>query len=190
MDKIYITANSLLTASYEMALNIYESGYRPDFIVGVWRGGTPIGIAVQEILCCLGVETDHIAIRTSSYIGIGERNKEVSVHGLGYIVQRIQPHQSVLIIDDVYDTGLSIQQIILDLHKRCGTAVPDIKVATPYFKPLNNKTTSKPDYFLYETDKWLVFPHEIMGLSIDEACNNKIELQPLRTRLLELMPKK
>ena len=190
MDKTYITADSLLTASYELALNIYESGYRPDFIVGVWRGGTPIGIAVQEILRYLGVETDHIAIRTSSYIGIGERSKEVSVHGLGYIVDRIKPHQSLLIIDDVYDTGLSIQQIIHDMHKRCGDAVPDIKVATPYFKPSNNKTSSKPDYFLYETEKWLVFPHEMMGLGLNEACENKTELAPLKGRITKLMQSK
>lgn len=187
IEKIYITADSLLTSSYEMALNIYESNYRPDFIVGVWRGGTPIGIAVQEILRYLGVETDHIAIRTSSYTGIGERSKEVSVHGLGYIVERIQPDQSLLIVDDVYDTGLSIQQIIIDLHKRCGNNVPDIKVATPYYKPSNNQTTSKPDFFLYETEKWLVFPHEMMGLDLDEACSNKIELAPLRERLTRLM---
>ncbi len=190
MDKTYISADSLLTASYEMALDIFESGYRPDFIVGVWRGGTPIGIAVQEILRYLGVETDHIAIRTSSYTGIGERSKQVSVHGLGYIIDRIKPHQSLLIVDDVYDTGLSIQQTICDLHERCGDAAPDIKVATPYFKPSNNKTTSKPDYYLYETSDWLVFPHEMMGLSLNEICDNKVELRSLKDRLSGLVNSK
>ena len=36
-----------------------------DFIVGLWRGGSPVGIGVQDCLEYLGVETDHIAIRTS-----------------------------------------------------------------------------------------------------------------------------
>jgi hypoxanthine phosphoribosyltransferase len=48
---------------------------RPSFIVGVWRGGTPVGIAVQEILDYLGVQTDHISIRTSAYYGINKRKK-------------------------------------------------------------------------------------------------------------------
>ena len=48
-----------------------------------------------------------------------------------------------------------------------------IKVATPFFKPQNNKTDKIPDYYLHETDKWLVFPHELQGLSMDEIKANK-----------------
>lgn len=66
MEKRYIQAQQLLEDSYRLAWNIFESGYRPNYIVGVWRGGAPIGIAVQEFLDVLGVESDHIAIRTSS----------------------------------------------------------------------------------------------------------------------------
>ena len=85
----------------------------------VWRGGAPIGIAVQEFLDVLGVESDHIAIRTSSYTGIGERSKKVKVHGLSYIIRQLESEDSLLIVDDVHDTGLSIQQAIDDLKKAC-----------------------------------------------------------------------
>ena len=54
---------------------MYESGFRPNYIVGVWRGGAPIGIAVQELLDVLGVKSDHIAIRTSSYESMGKQGK-------------------------------------------------------------------------------------------------------------------
>jgi hypothetical protein len=81
MKKTYISAQQLLEDSFNLGLQIYESGFRPDYIVGVWRGGAPVGIAVQELLHVLGVEADHIAIRTSSYLGIGERAKKVQVHG-------------------------------------------------------------------------------------------------------------
>ncbi len=183
MKKTYISAGQLLTDSYALALLIHESGYRPDIIAGVWRGGAPIGIAVQELLHYLGVNSDHIAIRSASYTGIGERNREVSVYGLEYIVERIQPGQSLLIVDDVYDTGLSIQKIILELLDRCGSNITDIKVATPYFKPGNNRTDSIPDFYLYESDDWLVFPHELSGLTPEEIFSNKIELAPLANRL-------
>jgi hypothetical protein len=75
MEKRYIQAQQLLEDSFGLAWEVFESGYRPNYIVGVWRGGAPIGIAVQEFLDVLGIESDHIAIRTSSYTGIGERSK-------------------------------------------------------------------------------------------------------------------
>ena len=70
MEKLFITPNQLLEDSFNLGKMIFESGFRPHFIVGVWRGGTPVGIAVQEYLEYKGIEADHIAIRTSSYYGI------------------------------------------------------------------------------------------------------------------------
>ena len=81
MEKLFIESNQLLRDSFKIALNVYESGFRPNYIVGVWRGGAPIGIAVQELLDVMGVKSDHIAIRTSSYESIGKQSKEVQVHG-------------------------------------------------------------------------------------------------------------
>ena len=119
MKKVYISAQQLLEDSFDLALKIYESGFRPDYIVGVWRGGAPVGIAVQELLHVLGVESDHIAIRTSSYSGIGERRKNVKVHGLTYLIKRLESEDSLLIVDDVHDTGLSIEQTVLDIERAC-----------------------------------------------------------------------
>ncbi len=173
-DKIYITAQSLLEDSFRMAVRILESGFRPNFIIGVWRGGTPVGIAVQELLDYFGIQTDHIAIRTSSYIGIAEREKTVQVHGLGYIIDNVNAEDKLLIVDDVFDTGLSVQAIIEQLSRRARKNKPvDVRVATPWFKPGNNQTRMTPDYYIHETDKWLVFPHELKGLSEADILANK-----------------
>ena len=69
VEKNYISAQSLLEDSWQLGVSILKSGFHPNFIVGVWRGGTPVGIAVQEMLDFYGVHTDHISIRTSSYSG-------------------------------------------------------------------------------------------------------------------------
>jgi hypoxanthine phosphoribosyltransferase len=119
MEKHYIKAQQLLEDSFRLAWQVYESGYRPNYIVGVWRGGAPIGIAVQEFLDVLGIESDYIAIRTSSYTGIGQRSKKVKVHGLSYIIRQLESEDSLLFVDDVHDTGLSIKQAIKDLTKAC-----------------------------------------------------------------------
>ncbi|MDA9141036.1 phosphoribosyltransferase family protein [Gammaproteobacteria bacterium] len=176
MDKLFIQADELLRDSFKLAWQVYESGYRPNYIIGVWRGGAPIGIAVQEFLDVLGVPSDHIAIRTSHYKGMGDRDSKVEVYGLNYIIKQVESEDSLLIVDDVHDTGISIQKIILDLQTACKKNTPEIKVATPYFKPNKNQTNRQPDFYLHETEKWLVFPHELEGLSIEEIIEFKPEL--------------
>jgi len=171
--KMYISADKLLEDSFDLALKIYNSGYEPNWIVGIWRGGTPIGIAVQELLEYLGIKTDHISIRTSAYDGIGKQNEYIRVHGLEYIVKNINSDDSMLIVDDVFDTGRSVYQVIKQIHQYCRKNTPEIKIATPYFKPENNLTTIHPDYYLHKTDKWIVFPHEINGLTAEEIVKNK-----------------
>ena len=187
MEKYFIQTQQLLKDSFELAWRIYESGFRPNYIVGVWRGGAPIGIAVQEFLDVLGVKSDHIAIRTSYYSGVEERKNSVEVYGLNYLVKKIESEDSLLIVDDVHDTGASIEQIISDLKKACKKNTPEIKVATPYFKPNNNETNRTPDYFLHETDQWLVFPHELQGLNIEEIIQNKPELSKLIDQIKPLL---
>ncbi|MBN2347034.1 MAG: hypoxanthine phosphoribosyltransferase [Candidatus Aminicenantes bacterium] len=181
-DKQFVSAQQLLEDSFRLGRMVLASGFRPDFIVGVWRGGTPVGIAVQEFLEYNGVPSDHIAIRTSSYEGIERRGKQIRIHGLGYIVTNADAGHRLLIVDDVYDTGLSIQAIIDSLRTRSRRNTPhDIRVATVFFKPGNNRTSRRPDYCVHETDKWLVFPHELNGLEAGEIARHKPEI----ARILE-----
>jgi len=177
-DKRYLSAQELLNDSFELGLRIFKSGFSPSFIIGIWRGGTPVGIAVQEILDHLGVKTDHIAIRTSSYYGINKRNKEVRVHGLAYIIQRANWIDGLLIVDDVFDSGSSIKAVIETLQIKMRRNLPkDIRIATPWYKPNNNVTDIIPDYYIHETDKWLIFPHELDGLTREEIFANKPEIK-------------
>ena len=115
MDKLYIKSEDLLKDSFKLAWNVYESGFEPNYIVGVWRGGAPIGIAVQEFLSVLGIKSDHVAIRTSYYSGIDKRKDSVQVYGLNYVIRQLESEDRLLIVDDVHDTGNSINQIINDI---------------------------------------------------------------------------
>jgi|TARA_B100002052_G_scaffold147485_1_gene134612 hypoxanthine phosphoribosyltransferase len=187
MEKHYIRSEDLIQDSFRLAWQVYEDGYRPNYIIGVWRGGAPIGIAVQEFFSVLGVPSDHIAIRTSHYRGIDDRNSEVQVYGLNYVIKQVESDDSLLIVDDVHDTGVSIEKIVSDLQAACKKNTPEIRVATPYFKPSKNKTSRTPDYHLHETDKWLVFPHELDGLSIEEIRANKPEVSDLVEKITNIL---
>lgn len=171
-EKQYLTAQNLLEDSYALARQILDSGFKPTFIVAIWRGGAPIGIAVQEFLAVHGIESDHIAIRTSSYAaGIDLQQKEVKVHGLNYLVKNLEHHDRLLLVDDVYDTGRSIDAIINELQRKTRLNMPeDVRVAVPYFKPSRNQTDRVPDYYLHETDAWLKYPHSLEGLTADDIA--------------------
>ena len=174
VEKTFISAESLLRDSLELGLQVVRSGFRPSFLVGIWRGGAPIGISVQEVLEYYRVECDHIAIRTSSYTAIDQRAKTVRVHAVDYLVSRLEAHDRLLLIDDVFDSGLSLEAVIEDLKKRCRRNLPDvIRIATAYYKPSRNKSSLKPDFFVRSTDQWLVFPHEMQGLTRAEILANK-----------------
>ena len=174
-DKIYISANQLLADSFRLGIAVLDSGFRPSHLVGIWRGGAPVGIAVQELLDYHGHHCDHIAIRTSSYEGI-DKQAEVRVYALGYLVDTLNPDDSLLIIDDVFDSGRSIRAFISELKSRCRHNMPrDIRIATVYYKPGRNQTDLVPDFYIHATEQWLIFPHEIDGLTIDEIRRNKPE---------------
>jgi len=176
-EKLYLDAQQLLEDSFELAAKVFQSGFRPSFIVAVWRGGAPMGIAVQELLAYRGINSDHITVRTSSYHDIDKQATEVQVFSLNYLIRKISADDRLLIVDDVYDTGRSVQAIINTLTERTRRNVPhDIRVAVPYYKPSRNKTDRVPDYYLHETDQWLKFPHSLEGLSWDEVKTNRPEL--------------
>ena len=174
MKKHFISANELLLDAFRLAELIYQRGFHPNFIVGVWRGGAPVGIAVQEYLELMGVHSDHIAIRTASYHGIDQQHKEVQVFGLNYVIDNIKAEHSLLIVDDVFDSGRSLTTIIDQIKARTGENAPaTIKTACPWYKPSRNVTNLTPDFYVHATDAWLVFPHELQGLTLEEIIAGK-----------------
>ena len=171
---LYIGAQELLEDAFELGARVLDSGFRPSFIVAIWRGGAPIGIAVQELLDYFGVESDHIAIRTSSYSGIDGRASEVRVHGLNYLLKNIERDDRLLIVDDVVDTGRTIEVVIDTLREKARRNAPhEIRVAVPFYKPSRNRTDRVPDYYLHETEQWIKFPHSLEGLTTEEIARHR-----------------
>ena len=176
-EKQYLSAQQLLEDSFRLGAEIIKDGFRPTMMIAIWRGGVPMGIAVQELLAWYGIETDHIAIRTSSYSGIDGRSHEIRIHGMNYLVKNCTREDSLLIVDDVFDTGLTIEAVIAGLREKARLNTPhDIRVAVPYYKPSRNKSDRTPDYYLHETSQWLKYPHSLEGLSVAEVAANRPEL--------------
>ncbi len=176
MQKTVISAQELLEDSFRLGLRILESDFAPTMIIAIWRGGTPVGMAVQEVLAYCGIDADHIAIRTSSYSGVDERST-VSVHGMNYIIKKICHDDRLLIVDDVFDSGHTIAAVIAELRRLARDNTPtDIRVAVPWYKPARNETDLVPDYYIHDTGAWLVFPHELDALTADELRESRPEI--------------
>jgi len=179
MDKTVLSAQDLLEDSFRLGLQVLESGFEPTLIIAIWRGGTPVGMALQEVLDYCGVDSDHIAIRTSSYVGVDERGA-VAVHGLNYIIKKICREDRVLIVDDVFDTGNTIKAVVDEIKTRArGNTPQEIRVAVPWFKPTRNETDMTPDFYLRETSEWLVFPHELDALTPEEMLEARPRLHEI-----------
>lgn len=161
--KIYLNSLDMTRDSFALARKIYDSGFLPEVIIALWRGGTPVGIAVHEFLHYKGVECYHTVVKTHSYTGIGEHD-EPCIENMDYVIGKLGPHTRVLVVDDIFDSGATMRTV----RARLSEVTDGISVATLYFKPSRNVTDFTPDFYLKETESWLVFPHELMGLTPEE----------------------
>ena len=179
-NKQFLTEQDIMEDSFRLGVRIFNSGFRPTFIVGLWRGGSTVGIYVQECLQTLGVITNHISIRTS-YEGLSAYNetvntpdRKVRVHGTQYLLENLNTIDNLLIVDDVFSTGMNVQAVISRLQSRLKRNTPQaLKVAALWYKPASRRTERAPDYFQHETDDWLVLPYELTGLSSSELEQHK-----------------
>ena len=159
VDKRFITEEELLHDAYRLGAAVYQSGFRPSFIVGLWRGGSTVGIAVQECLQYLGVETDHISIRTS-YRGmehyrqmVAAESPPIRVHGTQYLLEHLNAEDRLLVVDDVYGTGRNVDAVIRRLEQRSA------------FLRQNNKLRA------FVMRVWCKFQNTLTRKLIDNALN-------------------
>lgn len=184
--KHYVTETELLHDAYRLGVQIAESGFRPTFIIGLWRGGSVVGIAVQECLQYIGIPTDHIAIRTS-YRGLASYQQmvdnpetEIRIHGTQYLLDTLDRDDSLLIVDDVFSSGLTCSAVIRRLTARLKNNMPgDVRIAVPWYKPVHNRTSLIPDYHVNTSEDWLVMPYELSGLTHEEISQNKPWMLPI-----------
>lgn len=130
-----------------LAKQIKSSGYEPDVIVGVSRGGWPPARIMSDLL-----ENAHVAnMRVEFYKDIGVRSKKPQ------ITQPVTAEvagKRVLVVDDVSDTGHSLKAVANHLKRK---KTREVKVCTIYMKP---HSVFRPDFYAKTTRKWIIFPWE------------------------------
>ncbi|MEM2226299.1 MAG: phosphoribosyltransferase [Candidatus Bathyarchaeia archaeon] len=130
-----------------LADKIRGSGFSPDVIVGIARGGWIPARVLSDLLDNPNV----MNMRIQFYIDIGKTDKKPT------IVQPLDESirgKAILIVDDVADTGSSLRVAIE--HAK-GLGAREVRAATLHYKPTSSIV---PDYYVEETSDWIVYPHE------------------------------
>ncbi len=141
-------------------------------------------MVVQECLATLGVETDHIALRTSyqgreDYERSAAAKAPIRVHGKQYLLENLNTDDRLLIVDDVFSSGRHTTAVVEQLRAGLKRNMPtDVRVAALWYRA-QDSTDQAPDFYLHETSKWLVLPYEVSGLTLQEIETHKPFLLPL-----------
>lgn len=155
-----LDADEYLVDCFRLARMIWEDGYRPDFLIALWRGGAPPGIAIQEYFRYRGHDPYHTAIRTQSMEGVREGNG-FDIKGLEHVIDAVCAEDRLLFVDDLFDTGRTMYEVREYLRRRARRNTPEIRVAAVYFRPRRRRFLVGPDYHLHETERRPLFPHRL-----------------------------
>ncbi len=132
----------------ELAKMIKSSNVGAEMIIGISRGGL---VPARLLSDMLGNDELH-TMRVRFYTGIGKvAEKPVILHPTQVDVSG----RSVLLVDDIADSGRSLSTAKSHLEKR---GAGEIFVATLIKKPGSILT---PDFYVEETDAWVIFPWEV-----------------------------
>jgi hypoxanthine phosphoribosyltransferase len=186
MKKIYYQWSDIQGAVLDIARQLQKDNWRPDYVVGLTRGGLIPAVMLSQYL---GVpcETLKVSLRDG---GECESNLWMAEHAFGYVNKEDRGHEhfeisglpvphdpfdrklrkNILIVDDINDTGATIAWIKKDWPSGClpdSYGWNDIWHHNVKFAVTVNNLSSKEDvdYSVKEVNKaeedcWIVFPWE------------------------------
>lgn len=154
----YITWKEIVKGCVELASRIKRDQYKPDLIVSIVKGGVVPARILSDLL-----EVDEICfIGVRFYKTVAQRSSKPQ---LTFSLTCSVRDKNILVVDDVVETGRTLQLVIEELGM---DGAKRVKTAAIYVKKWSNVM---PDYYYMMVDKWIVFPWEIV-----EAFKNGIDI--------------
>ena len=144
VEKKHLSWEEFHEMTRELAGRVEDSGFRPDYLIGITRGGLPPAAIVGEVLGMKDVTT----ISARSYDGVDQG--ELSVTCLPQVDLR---GKKVLLIDEITDTGETLVKIANLVAEKYGAEVKTAVVVVNI-----DHCKQMPDYFVSKTQVWVVFP--------------------------------
>ena len=174
MKKIYYNWSDIERMCFSIVNQMYSDNFRPDYIVGVTRGGLVPATIISNMT---DIPADTLLINFRDNGLQTESNCVMAEESFGYGVGGSNPikRKKILVIDDINDTGRTFKWLMQDWENNCLPTDPswkDIWGNTVKFGVLTENESSDFDLVSYysdtvnkaEKDVWLVYPWENVGL--------------------------
>jgi len=147
LQYLFVSWERLEELLARLASSIKKRGFKPDIIVGVSRGGL---VPTRLISDFLNIK-DVVVLGVAFYEDLGKTSNEPRItHPLSRDIRG----KKVLLLDDVSDTGGSLE---LAKEHVLSFKPADLLVCTLHRKPWS---TFRPDIYVEETDRWIIYPWE------------------------------
>lgn len=160
----------MYTVLFNLARKIIKSGFEPQVIVGVSRGGW----IPARVLCDLLNTPVLTNIGIEFYTGIGETKRSPK---LTQPLSTTVSDKKVLLVDEVADTGQTLKLAKEQILKK---GAKEVRTVTMYTKP---RSTIEPNWQAKKTSFWIVFPWEtketIRSVTKDSKWRQRKELDDL-----------
>ncbi len=151
-----------------VAGKIQASGFRPDIIVAISRGG----FDPARILCDQLSIRSLASVQVEAYDGMVKRPEPVVVLPVNADLKG----KKALLVDDVSDSGASIIKARNHIKKK---GALEVRIATIHIKPWSRFI---PDYYAESVDEWVVYPWELKECLLEVA--GKIRATGLKGEVL------
>ncbi len=190
VNKEFISYDTIRNNAIKLAHRIHMDGFIPDVIYVSLRGGAYLGNVISEYFKIVRSEKRPVfyaAVVAHSYADIQKR-EQVRVDGWTYSPDYLRTGDKVLLIDDIYDSGRTVNHLTEIIMER-GLPRADIKIAVHDYKIrdyISDRLPIVPDYYCRkivvksrEDERWIHYmSHELMGLTREEAERHYFPADP------------
>ena len=193
MIKDFLPFETVRNDALKIAHKIYKDGFIPDVIYCSLRGGAYMANVISEYFKILSKEKGfhpalYAGVVARSYSDIAQHTK-VYIDGWTYPPENLRPGDKILLVDDIFDSGRTINSLVETLMNTRGFSRNDIKVVVhdyKYFTYLDEQLPIQPDYYCRkfeitkpEENRWIHYmSHELVGLTQEELQKNYYEKDP------------
>ncbi|MFX0044699.1 MAG: phosphoribosyltransferase [Candidatus Hermodarchaeota archaeon] len=176
MDYLILTWEDVYNLTLRLSERIVKSGFKPDVIVGIARGGWIPARILSDVLFAETLQN----IRIEYYSDVGKRGREPKIT---QPITGTMEGKSILLVDEVADTGDSLFHAIE--HVRA-LGAGHVKSAVLHFKPWSRVA---PDYFMVKTESWTVYPWELREsiialVKVFRSENPSLDVKEIRDKLV------
>ena len=154
LDYLILSWRDVYNLTLQLSERIVNSGFIPDVIVGIARGGWIPARILSDVLYANTLQN----IRIEYYTDVGAKGKEPRIT---QPLTGSMEKKTMLLVDEVADTGDTLVHAVEHVKK---LGVDDVRSAVLHYKPTS---IVKPDYYMVETTSWTVYPWENRASIID-----------------------